>query len=120
MALIMPTLIDGMGEAGLLKDNGRKSLPNSSNPKPTYPPSLSLFLLAFRATHHMFYKTAVEPVHAALPKFGGKKGEDPLDEAAEKMAKDVEKRNKEKEQEKKKKEEEEEERDTKRQKKEDK
>ncbi|KAJ9112245.1 hypothetical protein QFC22_006329 [Naganishia vaughanmartiniae] len=92
MALLMPTLIDGMGEAGPLKDNG-----------------------PFRATHHMFYKTCVEPVHDELPKFGGKKGEDPLDEAAEKMAKDVEKKNKEKE-EKKNKEKEEEERDTKRQK----
>lgn len=65
----------------------------------------------------MFYKTAVEPVHDELPKFGGKKGEEPLDEAAEKMAKEVEKKNKEKEEKKKK--EEEEERGTKRQKTED-
>lgn len=59
----------------------------------------------------MFYKTAVERVEDHLPKFGGKKGEDPMNEAAEKMAKEVEKKNKEKEEKKEK-----EERESKRQK----
>ena len=45
----------------------------------------------------MFYKTAVERVEDHLPKFGGKKGEDPMNEAAKEMAKDVEKKKKEKE-----------------------
>ncbi|GHJ90048.1 hypothetical protein NliqN6_6450 [Naganishia liquefaciens] len=74
MVLLMPTLVDGMGEKGPLEKNG-----------------------PFRASHHMFYKTAVERVEDHLPKFGGKKGEDPMNEAAEEMAKDVEKKKKEKE-----------------------
>jgi hypothetical protein len=45
----------------------------------------------------MFYKTAVERVEDHLPKFGGKKGEEPMNEAAEKMAKEVEAKKKEKE-----------------------
>lgn len=45
----------------------------------------------------MFYKTAVERVEDHLPKFGGKKGEDPMNEAAEKMAKEVEQKKREKE-----------------------
>lgn len=45
----------------------------------------------------MFYKTAVERVEDHLPKFGGKKGEDPMNGAAEQMAKEVEKKRREKE-----------------------
>jgi hypothetical protein len=92
MALLMPTLIDGMGEEEPLKDNGRKC-PTPTPPFPLNSPSFA----AFRATHHMFYKTAVERVEDHLPKFGGKKGEEPMNEAAEKMAKEVEAKKKEKE-----------------------
>lgn len=63
----------------------------------------------------MFYKTAVERVEDHLPKFGGKKGEEPMNEAAEKMAKEVEQKKKEKEEKK-----EEEERQSKKQKTDDK
>jgi alpha-galactosidase/6-phospho-beta-glucosidase family protein len=93
MVLLMPTLIDGMGEKDTgLEDNGRTFLEPL-----VYPAFSDISTTAFRASHHMFYKTAVERVEDHLPKFGGKKGEEPMNEAAEKMAKEVEKKNKEKE-----------------------
>lgn len=75
---MFPTLIEGINEPGSLNDHG-----------------------PFKARYHMFYESRSKDIFDGLPQWKGKKGDGPMNEAAEEMQKELEKQEKEKENQKK-------------------
>lgn len=70
---MFPTLIEGVNEPGPLNDHG-----------------------PFKARYHMFYESRSKDIFDGLPQWKGRKGDGPMNGAAEEMQKDLEQKEQEK------------------------